>query len=70
MALRRRTVARVIVHPPRWGGGAMSAGWWFVGLTVVLVLGAAIPLLKSREDQRTPLPPRKETLKDWRNPDQ
>lgn len=48
----------------------MNAGWWFVGLTVVLVLGAAIPLLKRREDQRTPLPPRKETLKDWRNPDQ
>lgn len=47
----------------------MSAGWWFLALTVVVVLGAALPLLKSRGQDRTPLPPRKETLKDWRNPD-
>ena len=45
----------------------MSAGWWFVGLAVVVVLGAAMPLLKDRGNSRTPLPPRKETLRDWRN---
>lgn len=45
----------------------MSAGWIFLGLSVVIVLGAAIPLLKDRGAERTPLPPRKPTLKDWRN---
>lgn len=45
----------------------MSAGWIFVGLAVVLVIGGALPLIKNRGPDRTPLPPRKETLKDWRN---
>ena len=44
----------------------MSAGWWFLGLTVVLVLGAVLPLIKGRGVDRTPLPPRPETLRDWR----
>jgi hypothetical protein len=45
----------------------MSAGWLFIGLAVVLVVGGALPLIKDRGAARTPLPPRKETLKDWRN---
>ena len=45
----------------------MSAGWLFIGLAVVLVIGGALPLIKDRGAARTPLPPRKETLKDWRN---
>ena len=45
----------------------MSAGWIFLGFTVVVVLGAMIPLLKDRGSERAPLPPRKETLKDWRS---
>lgn len=44
----------------------MMDGWWFLGFSIVMVLGAIIPLFKQRGDERTPLPPRKETLKDWR----
>jgi hypothetical protein len=45
----------------------MNAGWIIFGICVIFILGAAIPLLKNRGADRTPLPPRKETLRDWRN---
>jgi hypothetical protein len=42
--------------------------WWIVlGICVVFVLAAAIPLLRSGDPDRDRLPPRKETLRDWRN---
>ena len=41
-------------------------GWWFLAFSVVMVLGGLMPLFKKGRDDRTPLPPRKETLKDWR----
>lgn len=47
----------------------MNAAWIVFGLCIVLVLGAAIPLLKDRSSTRKlpPRPPKKETLRDWRN---
>jgi hypothetical protein len=45
----------------------MSEAWIAFGLCIVLVLGAAIPLLKDRNSQKAPPPPPKETLRDWRN---
>ncbi len=44
----------------------MNAGWIIFGGCVVFILGMAIPLIKNRGRDRTPLPPRKETLRDWR----
>lgn len=44
----------------------MNAGWIIFALCVVFIVGGAIPLLKNRGNDRTPLPPRKETLRDWR----
>ncbi len=38
-----------------------------VGICIVFVLAAAIPLLKDRGADRNPPVPRKETLHDWRN---
>ncbi len=43
----------------------MSAGWMVFGICVIVVLGAALPLIRKREE--TPLPPTKETLHNWRN---
>jgi len=41
----------------------MSALWIILGLCAIFVLGAALPLLKDREEIKIP---KKETLKDWR----
>ncbi len=45
----------------------MNTGWIIFVVCVIFILGAAIPLIKDRKHDRTPLPPRKETLRDWRN---
>jgi hypothetical protein len=44
----------------------MNEGWIVLGICVVFVLGAALPLISNRGSDKTP-PPRKETLRDWRN---
>lgn len=44
----------------------MSEALIAVGLCIVIVLGAAIPLLKDRHSHKAPPPPPKETLRDWR----
>jgi hypothetical protein len=51
----------------RSGKRLMNAGWLIFGLCVFFILGAAIPLIRDRGSDRTPLPPKKETLHDWRN---
>lgn len=43
----------------------MSEIWIAVILCIVVVLSGALPLLRDRHQQRTPLPPRPETLRDW-----
>lgn len=45
----------------------MSAGWIVLILSLVMVLGGALPLIRKRGPGQVPLPPRKETLKDWRS---
>jgi hypothetical protein len=45
----------------------MNNVWIVLGICLIFVLGAALPLLKSRRDDNTPLPPAKETLRDWRS---
>jgi len=45
----------------------MNEVWIVFGICVVFILGAALPLIKRRGTHETPLPPRKETLRDWRN---
>lgn len=43
------------------------ASWWIIlGICAILILGTALPLLRDREETKIP---KKETLKDWRNPD-
>lgn len=44
----------------------MSEAWIVFGICIVVVLGAAIPLLKDRSSGRGSPPPPKETLRDWR----
>lgn len=44
----------------------MPAWLIILGICAILILGAALPLLKDREETKIP---KKETLKDWRNPD-
>lgn len=43
----------------------MNAGWIIFGLCIIVVLGAAIPLLHDRQTRKD-----KETLRDWRNDNQ
>ncbi|MBL8392907.1 MAG: hypothetical protein JNN21_13705 [Candidatus Accumulibacter sp.] len=45
----------------------MSTLWIVLGICVVFVLAAAIPLLRGSDPSRDPPLPRKETLHDWRN---
>jgi hypothetical protein len=45
----------------------MNDGWIVLGICVVFVVGAALPLIRDRGTGRTPLPPQRETLRDWRN---
>lgn len=48
----------------------MNDGWIALAMCLIFVLGAALPLLKTRGEDKTPLPPPKETLRDWRNQQQ
>jgi hypothetical protein len=43
----------------------MSEIWIAVIICIVVILSGALPLLRDRHNQRAPLPPRKETLRDW-----
>ena len=45
----------------------MNEGWIVLGICLVVVIGAALPLISKRGADKTPLPPRQETLRDWRN---
>ena len=46
----------------------MNDGWIVLGVCVLFVVGAALPLIRDRgADQKMPPPPPKETLRDWRN---
>jgi hypothetical protein len=45
----------------------MNDGWIVLGIIVIFMLGAALPLLRKDQRSNTPLPPAKETLRDWRN---
>ena len=44
----------------------MSEIWIALIICIVIVLSGALPLLRDRRQQRTPLPPRPETRRDWR----
>lgn len=41
----------------------MNELWIILGVCVVFIAGAALPLLKDKEEQKIP---KKETLKSWR----
>lgn len=43
----------------------MNDAWIIFGLCLIVVLGAALPLIQRRDE--APPPPPKETLRDWRN---
>jgi hypothetical protein len=43
----------------------MNEGWIVLVVCVIVVLGAALPLVRNRGSE--PPPSRKETLRDWRN---
>lgn len=45
----------------------MNIGWIVLGACLVFVIGVALPLISRRGTDKTPLPPAKETLRDWRN---
>ena len=45
----------------------MNEGWIVLGICLVFVIGVALPLISNRGAGTTPPPPRKETLRDWRN---
>jgi hypothetical protein len=47
----------------------MNDGWIVFGIIVIFLLSAALPLLRKSRPGDTPLPPAKETLRDWRNND-
>lgn len=44
----------------------MNEGWIVLGIIVIFLLSAALPLLRRDRPGDTPLPPAKETLRDWR----
>ncbi|MDP3537892.1 MAG: hypothetical protein Q8S26_04230 [Azonexus sp.] len=45
----------------------MNEGWMVVGLIMIFIVGVALPLLRKDHPSNTPLPPAKDTLRDWRN---
>ncbi|HXE37829.1 MAG TPA: hypothetical protein VN639_05090 [Azonexus sp.] len=45
----------------------MNEGWVVFGVIAIFMIGAALPLLRKNHPSNTPLPPKKETLHDWRN---
>lgn len=65
MSTAFRDFLRREVHLPLKLGEHMNVGWIILGICVILVLGAALPLIRPRND--VPPPPPKETLRDWRN---
>lgn len=44
----------------------MNEGWIVLGIIVIFLLSAGLPLLRKDRPGDTPLPPAKETLRDWR----
>lgn len=44
----------------------MNVGWIVLGIVVIMLVGAAMPLLRKNHPSNRPLPPPKETLRDWR----
>lgn len=48
------------------GGATVNEGWLALVACIVVVLSGALPLLRDRR-RGTPPPPRKETLRDWRD---
>ena len=48
----------------------MNDGLIVLAVCLIFVLGAALPLLKTRSEDKTPLPSPKETLHDWRSQQQ
>jgi hypothetical protein len=44
----------------------MNEGWIILGICLIFVLGAALPLLRPPRNDMPPPPP-KETLRDWRS---
>jgi hypothetical protein len=48
-------------------GAGMSTGWIILILILLVVLAGVLPLISKRGLNLTPLPPRKETLRDWRS---
>jgi hypothetical protein len=65
MSTGLRDFLRREVNSPLKLGEHMNVGWIILGICVILVLGAALPLIRPRND--VPPPPPKETLRDWRN---
>ena len=45
----------------------MNEGWIVLGICLAFVVGVALPLISKRDADKTPLPRREETLRDWRN---
>lgn len=45
----------------------MNEAWIILGAVVIFMLSAALPLLRKEQPGDTPLPPKKETLRDWRS---
>ena len=45
----------------------MNLGWIVLGICLVFVIGVALPLVRRHGADKTPLPPAKETLRDWRS---
>jgi hypothetical protein len=45
----------------------MSEGWIVLGAIIIFILSAALPLLRKDRPGDSPLPPAKETLRDWRS---
>lgn len=45
----------------------MNEGWIVLGMIVIFLLSAALPLLRKDRPGETPLPPAKETLRNWRS---
>lgn len=50
-------------------GDYMNEGWIVLGVCIVFVLGAALPLIRGSSRNDPPPPPPKETLRDWRKGD-
>lgn len=44
----------------------MNEAWIVMGICLIFVVGAALPLIRDRGAGKTPPPPR-ETLRDWRS---